>query len=74
MQKRESFRIDVQIPQESKWLPAPRECATLTTVGYSMYLMGGLNYNVCKEIICAKIVSGDRIIWERIPYSSNEAV
>ena len=73
MQKRESFRIDVQIPQESKWLPAPRECATLTTVGFNMYLMGGLNYDACKEIICAKI-AGDKVIWERIPYTSSEAV
>lgn len=58
MQKRESFRIDVKLPFDSKWMPAPRECATLTTVNYKMYLMGGLNYDACKEIIQAK-VNGD---------------
>ena len=55
MQKRESFRINVQVPFESKWQPAPRECATLTSVGYKMYLFGGLNYDTCKEIVCAKV-------------------
>lgn len=73
MQKRESFRINVQIPFESKWLPAPRECATITTVGFKMYLMGGLNYDACREIICAKI-NGEQVIWERIPYTSTEPV
>ena len=58
MQKRENFRIDVKVPFESKWLPAPRECPTLTTVGYKMYLIGGLNMNTCKEIVLAKI-NGD---------------
>lgn len=48
----------MQFPFESNWLPAPRECSTLTTVGYKMYLIGGLNYDACKEIICAKI-NGD---------------
>lgn len=73
MQKRESFRLDVKLPFDPKWMPAPRECSTLTTVGYNMYLMGGLNYDACKEIIRAKI-NGDMIIWERIPYSSTEVV
>jgi len=58
MQKRESFRLEVRLPFESKWLPAPRECATLTTVNYNMYLMGGLNYDACREIVSAKI-NGD---------------
>jgi hypothetical protein len=38
-----------------------------------MYLIGGLNYDACKEIICAK-VNGENIIWERIPYTSTEVV
>lgn len=54
-------------------MPAPRECASLVTVGYKMYLMGGLNFDACKEIILAK-VNGDSVIWERIPYTSSEAV
>ena len=73
MQKRESFRLEVKVPHDPKWMPAPRECSTLTTVGYNMYLIGGLNYDVCKEIIRAK-VNGDTIIWERIPYTSSEVV
>lgn len=50
--------MDVKLPTDPKWMPAPRECATLTTVGYNMYLIGGLNSNTCKEIIRAK-VNGD---------------
>ena len=73
MQKRENFRIDVKLPFDSKWLPAPRECPTLTTVGYKMYLIGGLNMYTCKEIVLAKI-NGDQVIWERIPYTSTEVV
>lgn len=73
MQKRESFRIDVRMPFESKWQPAPRECATLTTCGYKMFLMGGLNFDACKEIVQAK-VNGDQVIWERIPYKSSEQI
>ena len=73
MQKRESFRLEVKIPFESKWQPAPRECASICTVGYSLYLIGGLNYDACREIISAKII-GDSITWERIPYTSVEPV
>ena len=73
MQKRESFRMEVKLPTEAKWIPAPRECATLTTVGFSMYLIGGLNYDVCSEIIRAKI-NGDQIIWERVPFTCTENI
>ena len=73
MQKRENFRLEIRVPNESKWLPAPRECATLTPVGVTMYLIGGLNYDACREIISAKIV-GEQVIWERIPYISTEPV
>ena len=45
----------------------------MTTVGYSMYMIGGLNYDTCKEIIRAKI-NGGQVIWERVPYTSTEAV
>ena len=38
-----------------------------------MYLIGGLNYDACREIISAKI-NGDGVIWERIPYTSVEPV
>ena len=45
----------------------------MTTVGYKMYLIGGLNMNTCKEIVLAKI-NGDQVIWERTPYTSTEVV
>jgi hypothetical protein len=59
--------------KESKWLPAPRECATLTVCDFKMYLIGGLNFDACKEMIEGRI-SGENIIWERIPYSSAENI
>ena len=57
MQKRESFRIEVSIPFEGKSLPAPRECASLTTVGFNMYLIGGFNHDACREVMQGKIFS-----------------
>ena len=51
MQRREDFRIDVKKVRETSWVPAPRECATLTACGYKLYLIGGLNYDVITEVI-----------------------
>ena len=73
MQKRESFRIDVKNVSDSRWMPAPRECATLTTCGYKLYLMGGLNFYTSNEVIQGKII-GDSIHWEKIPYTSTEVI
>ena len=73
MQKRESYRIDVKNVQDSRWMPAPRECATMTTVGYKLYMIGGLNFDACKEVVRAQII-GDSINWERIPYTSTEMI
>ena len=73
MQKRENFRIVVREPLDTQWVPAPRECATLTTVGYDIYLIGGLNFSTCKEISKAKI-NGGHVQWERIAYTSTEPV
>ena len=73
MQKRESFRMHVKLPYDQKWMPAPRECATLTTIGYNLYMIGGLNSQTCKEIVRAK-VNGDQIIWEHVPYTSTEQI
>lgn len=50
MIKRESFYVTVKRVQNSKWSPAPRECASLTFVNYSAFLLGGLNYDVSKEV------------------------
>ena len=50
MQKRESFYVTVKRVPNTKWTPAPRECASLTFVDYSAFLLGGLNYDVSKDI------------------------
>ena len=73
MQKRESFRIDVRNVVDSKWMPAPRECATLTTCGYRLYMIGGLNFDTCKDIIEGKII-GDSVHWNRVTYNSTETI
>ena len=73
MQKRESFRIDVKNVVDTRWMPAPRECATLTTCGYKMYMIGGLNYDTCKEIVEGRII-GDSIHWTRVGYTSSETI
>ena len=50
MQKRESFYLTVKKIRTTKWTPAPRECSTLTFVNYSAFLLGGLNYDVNREV------------------------
>ena len=50
MIKRESFYVTVKRVPNTKWTPAPRECASLTFVNYSAFLLGGLNYDVSKDI------------------------
>ena len=50
MIKRESFYVTVKKMPNNKWTPAPRECATLTFVNYSAFLLGGLNYDVSKDV------------------------
>ena len=70
MQKREGFRIEVRAQPEGKgWTPQPRECATLTAHGLSMFMIGGMGYDAIKEITEAKVM-GDHISWERTPYTS----
>lgn len=50
MQKREAFYVTVvKIPIDG-WQPAPRECATLTTVRNRAYLIGGLNFGTNREV------------------------
>jgi len=68
-QKREGFRVDVTSAKESKWTPAPRECATVTTCDFRTFLIGGLNYEAIREIVEAK-VSNDHVTWERVPYTT----
>lgn len=68
-QKREGFRVDVTSAKESKWTPAPRECATVVTCDFRTFLIGGLNYEAIREITEAKVV-GDHVSWERVPYTT----
>lgn len=71
--KPQSQYVELQKVKDCKWLPAPRECATLTVCEYKMYLIGGLNFDACKEIIEGRIY-GNSLIWERIQYTSNEPI
>ena len=36
-------------------------------------MIGGLNYDACKDIYCGKI-KDEQVIWERVPYVSAEPV
>lgn len=66
--------IELHKALEKNWLPSPRECATLTVSDNGkMYLIGGLNYDACKEMI-EGTVRGDNVNWERIPYKSTEVI
>ena len=51
MQKREGFRLEIKHVKESKWTPAPRECATLCTSDIKMFMFGGLNFDAVKEVV-----------------------
>jgi len=69
-QKREGFRVDITKSKDSKWTPAPREVATLTTTcDMQTFLIGGMNYEAIKEVTKATIV-GDSVQWERQPYTT----
>ena len=50
MQKRESFFVTVVKMELHNWQPAPRECATLTTINNRAFLVGGLNYEANREV------------------------
>ena len=55
MQKRESFYVTVLKMPLNNWQPAPRECATLTTVNNQGFLIGGLNFDANKEVAQLKL-------------------
>lgn len=66
MQKREGFRAEVKVQQQGKsWVPPPRESATLTSSGYSAYMLGGMNCEPIKEIVRARVM-GDYVNWEKV--------
>lgn len=74
MQKREGFRIEVRVqPQGKGWTPQPRECATLTSHGHSMFMIGGMGHEAIKDIVEAKVM-GDAVYWERTDYRSQEVI
>lgn len=60
MQRREGFRIKVEIQEFNKKavLPKPRECATLTSVHSGCtdaYLIGGQSADCVSEVLVAKV-------------------
>ena len=59
MQKREAFHVSVQKVPITTWQPAPRECATLTTVRNRAYLIGGLNFDAAREVSMLKVPGCD---------------
>ena len=70
----------VKLPMTG-WLPAPRECASLTYVNHRTYLMGGLNYDANKEVGELKIIGADMNEmdyldpeWKNIDYNFNETI
>jgi hypothetical protein len=74
MQKREGFRVEIRLqPQGKGWTPQPRECATLTSHNYSMFMIGGMGSDTIKEIVEARIMS-DSVHWDRTPYASQEVI
>ena len=74
MQKREGIRVEVRSQPEGKgWTPMPRECASLTSHGFSMYMIGGMSSDTIKEIVEARIMS-DSVTWERTAYASQENI
>lgn len=62
MKKRESYFAELYRDEDPYWNPAPRESATLATVNYNSYLIGGLNFDTVKELASVKI-TGDHIQW-----------
>lgn len=81
MQKRESFYVTVVKMPVAGWQPAPRECATLTTINHRAYLLGGLNYDANREVGQLRVrgLESDAIEetepeWKNIPYESSESI
>ena len=38
-----------------------------------MFLIGGLNFDACREVIEGKVI-GENVSWERVPYHSMENI
>ena len=74
MQKREGFRAEIRAqPQGKTWVPPPRESATLTAVGDSVYMIGGMNCEPIKEVVKAQ-TCGDQVTWEKVSFYSQEVI
>lgn len=79
MQKRESFYVTIKKIHSHKWAPAPRECASLTFVNYSAFLLGGLNFDVSKEVAQLSLTNLEtddldqvKQEWINVSYESND--
>jgi hypothetical protein len=77
MQKRESFYVSIVKMTVSNWQPAPRECASLTSVNHRAYLLGGLNYDANKEVAQLRVrglesdyIDDNEPEWKNINYES----
>lgn len=69
MQKREGFRCEVQeSPLQFDYVPQPRECATLTSHGNNVYLVGGNGSETISEISCGKF-DFDKLVWSKVNWT-----
>jgi hypothetical protein len=55
MKIKESYYAELYRIEDPLWNPAPRESATLTTINFRSYLIGGQNYEACREIASVKV-------------------
>ena len=79
MQKRESFYVTVVKMPIFNWQPAPRECASLTSVNNRAYLLGGLNFDANREVaqlnlrcLMSDDIENTEPEWKNIQYNSVE--
>ena len=81
MQKRESFFVTVLKKQLVNWQPAPRECASLTTIQNKGFLIGGLNHDANREVAQLDIenlesedIEVAKPKWSKVDYFSHEPI
>ena len=67
--------------ETKKWIPAPRECATMSSVDSTIYVQGGMNSDVQKEVI--KLTVGGLTMnevsfcspeWEQLNWTSEDTI
>ena len=74
MQKREGFRFYVvESPMPYDYIPQPRECATLTTCGQNVFLVGGNGTETIAEMSWAT-VGMDHLKWKKVKWDKQESL